>query len=188
MTLVFSTSSPLTSLAWVDGQEIVWSSGKLAPRRASGALMELLADSPFPLNQAKKVIVDLGPGSFTGVRVGVTMAKMWAWTLKIPCAGVSSFDLINPNLAAKVPGGRREVWLREPGQEPIRVPSENATHATGYATFDSGDFPHVAQILKVEDQKILEAPPEKLTPIYLAEPNISTAKQKHIMGETFTDV
>ena len=37
-----------------------------------------------------KIIVVNGPGSFTGVRIGVTIAKTWAWALKIPITTVSS--------------------------------------------------------------------------------------------------
>lgn len=37
-----------------------------------------------------KIIVVNGPGSFTGVRIGITIAKTWAWGLNIPIATISS--------------------------------------------------------------------------------------------------
>ncbi len=37
-----------------------------------------------------KIIVVNGPGSFTGVRIGITIAKTWAWALHIPITTVSS--------------------------------------------------------------------------------------------------
>ena len=37
-----------------------------------------------------KIIVVNGPGSFTGVRIGVTIAKTWAWSLNIPIITISS--------------------------------------------------------------------------------------------------
>lgn len=37
-----------------------------------------------------KIIVVNGPGSFTGVRIGITIAKTWAWALNIPIITISS--------------------------------------------------------------------------------------------------
>ena len=51
--------------------------------------------------------VSAGPGSFTGIRVGVTAAKTLAYTLKKPIVPVSSLDV----LAANVPAPRWPLWV-----------------------------------------------------------------------------
>ena len=39
-----------------------------------------------------KIIVVNGPGSFTGIRIGVTIAKVYAWSLKTPVTTITSLD------------------------------------------------------------------------------------------------
>jgi len=68
-------------------------------------------------NDIEAFVVGLGPGSFTGVRVAVTMAKTWAWTLNRPLVGVSSLDAVawpyrqipKIGIAAVTPTRRTEV-------------------------------------------------------------------------------
>lgn len=43
-------------------------------------------------NQIDKIIVVNGPGSFTGIRIGITIAKVYAWSLKIPITTVTSLE------------------------------------------------------------------------------------------------
>ena len=42
----------------------------------------------------EKIVVAKGPGSYTGVRIGVTIAKTLAWTLNIPLVGISSLEVL----------------------------------------------------------------------------------------------
>lgn len=55
------------------------------------SLMEEIGMQPEELNQ---IAVAQGPGSYTGVRIGVTTAKTLAWSLEIPIVGVSSIEVL----------------------------------------------------------------------------------------------
>lgn len=51
------------------------------------------------------VAVTIGPGSFTGVRIGLSFAKSFAYALNVPVVGVTSFD------CARIDGGDHQVYL-----------------------------------------------------------------------------
>jgi tRNA threonylcarbamoyladenosine biosynthesis protein TsaB len=46
------------------------------------------------LNEISVVAVDVGPGLFTGMRVGLASAKAFAQALRVPMIGISSLDLL----------------------------------------------------------------------------------------------
>lgn len=62
--------------------------------RISAIVAFLLRDAGLALSDIEAFAAGLGPGSFTGVRVGVTMAKVWAMTLEKPVVGISSLDAL----------------------------------------------------------------------------------------------
>lgn len=53
---------------------------------------ELFSRCKLTPQDIDKIIVVYGPGSFTGVRIGITIAKIYAWSLKKEIAVVSSLD------------------------------------------------------------------------------------------------
>lgn len=58
--------------------------------RVMPAIEALLKDCDTKPADLTKIVVAKGPGSYTGVRIGVTIAKTLAWSLNIPLTGVSS--------------------------------------------------------------------------------------------------
>ena len=58
------------------------------------AIEYLCATARVELNEIGAIAVDVGPGLFTGLRVGVATAKAMASALRIPMVGVSSLDLL----------------------------------------------------------------------------------------------
>ena len=77
-----------------------------------------------------KVVVAKGPGSYTGLRIGVTVAKTLAKSLGIPLVGVSSLDVFLPNLASKVEVGEVVV--------PFFDARRGNIFAVGYKKTDEG--------------------------------------------------
>ena len=60
---------------------------------------ELLERCGTPLGEVDLIAVAAGPGSFTGLRIGVSTAKGLAWPGDKPCAGVSTLEAIAWSLA-----------------------------------------------------------------------------------------
>ena len=56
---------------------------------------EAFKHTSFKLRDIDKILVCNGPGSFTGIRVGVTVAKTIAWALKIDIIPISSLELLS---------------------------------------------------------------------------------------------
>jgi tRNA threonylcarbamoyladenosine biosynthesis protein TsaB len=53
----------------------------------------ILKDRGLKLNNIKVILVNIGPGSFTGVRVGVTVANTLSWSLNIPVFGYRNDEI-----------------------------------------------------------------------------------------------
>lgn len=58
--------------------------------RVLPAIDYLLKDCQMNIKDINKIVVANGPGSYTGLRIGVTIGKSLAWTLNIPVVGVST--------------------------------------------------------------------------------------------------
>lgn len=57
-------------------------------------LDKLFTSANIKINQINKIFVVNGPGSFTGLRIGVTIAKTMAWSLNIPVVPISSLEVL----------------------------------------------------------------------------------------------
>lgn len=67
--------------------------------RVMPAIEQLMKECGVVPADLTKIVVAKGPGSYTGVRIGVTIAKTLAWSLNIPLVGVSSLEIIAASTA-----------------------------------------------------------------------------------------
>jgi tRNA threonylcarbamoyladenosine biosynthesis protein TsaB len=72
--------------------------------RIMPAIQTLMKDCERTPGDLTKVVVAKGPGSYTGVRIGVTIAKTLAWTLNIPLVGVSSLEILAAGIGRYLDG------------------------------------------------------------------------------------
>lgn len=87
---------------------------------------EILDEAGFSYKDLERIAVVTGPGSFTGVRVGVAFARGLALALDIPCVGVTSLE-------AAMPAGYRGPTI---GALPAQVRPPELTYWT--QNFDVG--------------------------------------------------
>ena len=82
------------------------------------ALEQLLRWTDLDLSQVGGIAVGIGPGLFTGLRVGVETAKTLAQVLHVPIVGITSLDALayavrttHKRIAAVIDGRRGEVFF-----------------------------------------------------------------------------
>jgi tRNA threonylcarbamoyladenosine biosynthesis protein TsaB len=96
--LAVDTSSPHGSLAVLRDENLIGVISTHTDETYSSRMFRhldfLLRDLSLELNQFDLFAVDAGPGSFTGLRVGLTAAKGWAEVYKKPAAAVSGLEAV----------------------------------------------------------------------------------------------
>ena len=94
--LAFESSAKAASAALLrDGEllgEYFQNSGQTHSRTLTQMAEDLLRNCDLTAQNVDAVAVAAGPGSFTGVRIGVAAAKGFCWGRKIPCYGVSTLE------------------------------------------------------------------------------------------------
>ena len=100
--LAFETSAKAASVALHDGNKLLGEAYQNTGMTHSQTLMvmaeDLLKQCGCTAQDVTAVAVAEGPGSFTGVRIGVAAAKGFAWGAGIPCYGISTLEAMAESL------------------------------------------------------------------------------------------
>jgi tRNA threonylcarbamoyladenosine biosynthesis protein TsaB len=127
LTLAFDTATSAATVALVRDEEVLGERVSRAVAVLEDA-DELLRESGAERAELTGIVVGTGPGSFTGLRLGLATARGLALALELPVAGVSTLDA----LAAGAPAGalpvidaqRREVFTLRDGVPVAVRPAE----------------------------------------------------------------
>ncbi len=100
--LAFETSAKAASVALADDKKLLGECYQNTGLTHSQTLLamaeELMKACGVGAESITAVAVAAGPGSFTGVRIGVAAAKGFAWGRELPCLGVSTLEAVARNL------------------------------------------------------------------------------------------
>jgi tRNA threonylcarbamoyladenosine biosynthesis protein TsaB len=126
LTLAFDTATGVATSALVRDGEVIGERASRAVRVLADAeeLLEQAGSEPRELSQ---LVVGTGPGSFTGVRMGLAAARGLAFALDLRLAGVSTLDALAagaPGALPVVDAGRREVFTLVEGAPAVAAPGE----------------------------------------------------------------
>ena len=119
-TLVIETSTAACSVALLEAGAVIARAHDVVGRGHAERLIPMVADLPDG-GRADRILVDCGPGSFTGVRVGIAAARGLALGWGAEIAGFSSLTLIaaagfadrlTDDIAVVMEGGHGEVFMQ----------------------------------------------------------------------------
>ena len=173
ITLAIDTSTSRTSVAIIEDGSILWSGHRDGATEHGPALPSLVQEGikGFAIDE---VVVGMGPGPFTGLRVGIAFAQSFALARGIAVRGVCSLDAIAAQVNEKdfivtVDARRKEVyWARYKDGVRVGEPAVSFPAEVSGAPIHADLFPDMTALVALSGN-ITE-------PIYLRRPDaVATA-------------
>ena len=106
-TLAIECASEACSVALFAGRELVAGEQRILGRGHAEALIPMIAALPGK-GRAARIVVGLGPGSFTGARIGLAAARALALAWEVPALGYPTLALIAAMARQQRPGSNGE--------------------------------------------------------------------------------
>jgi tRNA threonylcarbamoyladenosine biosynthesis protein TsaB len=131
--LAVNTANSILSVALVDGEKLVYAYETAETRDQGNLLLSHLQfglkEEGLTFNDIGLLVAVTGPGSFTGIRIGLAAMRGIALAAGTPIVGLSSFDLFAAQVAGHenivcLESWREELYLRLAGAPPVNVPPE----------------------------------------------------------------
>jgi tRNA threonylcarbamoyl adenosine modification protein YeaZ len=136
ISLAIDTSTTRTIVAIIEDERVLFEKFHDGATDHGRALSELVAEALKVSKPPHAVVVGMGPGPFTGLRVGISFAHTFALARQIPVVGVCSLDAIaieKSDYTVAIDARRKEIYW--------------ATYKDGVRT----DGPHVSKPAEVQD-------------------------------------
>ena len=123
MLLVIDSATPACSVALVESGRVVAERHEVVGRGHAERLIPMIEDL-LEGRRPQAILVDCGPGSFTGVRVGLAAAHGLAIGWQVPLSGYSSMAVIaatgeEGEIAVALQAGHGQLFVQSYGREPL---------------------------------------------------------------------
>ena len=171
--LAIDTSTSRSCVAIIEGRNVLYS-GFRDGATAHGPSLPALVQEALAVSDVDEVVVGMGPGPFTGLRVGIAFAQSFALARGIAVRGVCSLDAIaaqvtDHDFIITVDARRKEVyWARYTNGVRVTEPAVNFPADVGGAKIYADLFPDLVSLANL--------PGDVTEPIYLRRPDaVATA-------------
>jgi tRNA threonylcarbamoyl adenosine modification protein YeaZ len=171
--LAIDTSTSRTSVAVIEDSKVLYNCFRDGAT-AHGPSLPALVQEALAVSDVDEVVVGMGPGPFTGLRVGIAFAQSFALAREIPVRGVCSLDAIaaqiqEADFIITVDARRKEVyWARYTDGIRVGDPAVNFPADVTGTTIHADLFPDMVALVKL--------PSNISEPIYLRRPDaVATA-------------
>ena len=94
ISLAIDTATSQTSVALVSDGKVLWHGSQIGATDHGSVLPQLVQTALGVSADIDQVVVGMGPGPFTGLRVGISFAQAFAWARNVPLIGICSLDAI----------------------------------------------------------------------------------------------
>jgi len=174
LSLAIDTSTSRTIVGVIDGDSVLFDKFHEGATDHGRALSELVAQALKVCAPPQQVIVGMGPGPFTGLRVGISFAHTFGLARDIPVVGVCSLDAIDikeDEYTVAIDARRKEIyWARY--KDGVRIEGPAVSKPAEVNGFIIDQYPDMKKLVALSStQNITE-------PLYLRRPDaVPTAER-----------
>ena len=174
LTLAIDTSTSRTIVGIVDGDEVLFEKFHEGATDHGRALSQLVTEALKVSRPPKQVVVGMGPGPFTGLRVGISFAHAFGLARNIPVIGVCSLDAIaidESEYTVAIDARRKEIyWARY--KDGVRIEGPSVNKPAEVDGFIIDHYPDMKKLVSLSSaQNVTE-------PMYLRRPDaVPTAER-----------
>ena len=175
ISLAIDTSTSRTVVGLLDGEQVLFEKFAEGATDHGRAVSELVAQALLNNPSPDQVVVGMGPGPFTGLRVGIAFARTFALSREIPVIGVCSLDAIDTgksDYTVAIDARRKEIyWARYQGGKRVEGPAVNKPDEVQDFILDL--YPNVSSLVRLAQVQ------NESEPFYLRRPDaVPTAERK----------
>jgi tRNA threonylcarbamoyl adenosine modification protein YeaZ len=175
ISLAIDTSTSRTVVGLLDGEKVLFEKFAEGATDHGRAVSELVAQALLNNPVPEEVIVGMGPGPFTGLRVGIAFARTFALSREIPVIGVCSLDAIDTgksDYTVAIDARRKEIyWARYKAGKRVEGPAVNKPDEVSDFIIDL--YPNVSSLVSLAQVQ------SESEPFYLRRPDaVPTAERK----------
>ena len=175
ISLAIDTATSRTIVGILDGSEVLFEGFHEGATEHGFAITELVVKALEICPNPDRVVVGMGPGPFTGLRVGITFAHTFAMAREIPVIGICSLDAIavdQREYTVAIDARRKEIYWAS-YKDGKRIAGPEVSKPAEIENFIIDQYPDLKKLVTLSSSQ------NTSEPMYLRRPDaVPTAERK----------